>query len=68
MATEISSVFPISGIAGSGTYEGAMVIAPARSGVSVSMSFAVAVNLHLYVLGTSGLFGPRALLLAKSAG
>ena len=63
MGAELSSVLPFHGIAGSGSYEVAMVAALIPFGVSADAAFAGAVNLHLFLLGVTVLLGLLALLL-----
>ena len=63
MGAELSSVLPFHGIAGSGSYELAMVAALVPLGVSAEAAFAGAVNLHLFLLGVTVLLGLSALLL-----
>ncbi len=64
---ELSSVLPIHGIAGAGSYEAATVGALLPLGVSLEQALLVAVNLHLYLLLASVLFGGGALLLPSPA-
>jgi uncharacterized membrane protein YbhN (UPF0104 family) len=56
-------VLPVHGLAGAGTYEGAMVAALALSGAAPDIALLAAVNVHLLLLGTSLLFGLVAALL-----
>lgn len=63
MGAELSSVLPFHGIAGSGSYEVAMVAALVPVGVSAEAAFAGAVNLHIFLLGVTILLGLLALLL-----
>ena len=53
IAGELTAVLPINGIAGFGTYEGAIVVAMQLFGVSTNSALTGALNLHLVVLGTS---------------
>jgi len=62
---ELSSVLPFHGVAGSGSYELAMVAALVPSGVDASVALAGAVNLHLFLLGVTLLLGGAALLLPR---
>lgn len=62
---DISSVLPIHGIAGAGTFEAGVVAAMAPFGVPIETGTMAAVNLHLFVLGTSVLGGALALFIAK---
>jgi uncharacterized membrane protein YbhN (UPF0104 family) len=68
MGAELSSVLPFHGIAGSGSYELAMVAALVPLGVSAEAAFAGAVNLHLFLLGVTVLLGLLALLLPVRRG
>lgn len=63
MGAELSSVLPFHGIAGSGSYELAVVAALVPLGVSVETALAGAVNLHLFLLGVTLILGALALLL-----
>jgi len=68
MGAELSSVLPFHGIAGSGSYELAAVAALIPLGVDPRVALAGAVNLHLFVLGTTLLLGGLAFLLPRPAG
>jgi uncharacterized membrane protein YbhN (UPF0104 family) len=68
MGAELSSVLPFHGIAGSGTYEVAVVGALLPFGVDATAAFAGAVNLHLFVLGMTLILGALALLLPVRRG
>ena len=61
IAGELTAVLPINGIAGFGTYEGAIVVAMQLFGVTVDSALTGALNLHLLVLGTSILAAAAAL-------
>lgn len=50
---ELSSVLPINGVAGAGTYEAGIVAGLLPWGVDKSNALAAAVNLHLFVLGST---------------
>lgn len=63
MGAELSSVLPFHGIAGSGSYELAAVAALVPVGVSPAEAFSGAVNLHLFLLGSTLLLGGVALLI-----
>jgi len=67
MGAELSSILPFHGIAGAGSYELATVVALTPLGVNATAALAGAVNLHLFMLGGSLLFGALALLLPVSA-
>jgi glycosyltransferase 2 family protein len=66
MGAELSSILPIHGIAGSGSYEFAAVAALVPLGVDAKLALAGAVNLHLFLLGTTILLGALAFLLPKA--
>ena len=63
VGAELSSVLPFHGIAGAGSYELTGVAAMVPLGVEVAPALAGAVNLHLFLLGTTLLLGLVALLL-----
>lgn len=65
---DLTSVLPIHGIAGIGTYEGGVVAAVAPFGIPLEQALSGAVNLHLFLLGTSAVAGVFALLLQNSRG
>lgn len=65
MGAELSSVLPFHGIAGSGSYELAAVAALLPLGVDPRQALAGAVNLHLFLLGTTLILGALAFLLPK---
>jgi glycosyltransferase 2 family protein len=67
MGAELSTVLPFHGIAGSGSYEFAVVAALTPSGVDPKLALAGAVNLHLFLLGTTLVLGALAFLLPKTA-
>ena len=50
---ELTSVLPIHGVAGVGTYEAGIVAALLPSGVDAQTAVGAAVNLHLFLLGTT---------------
>lgn len=62
-AGELSSVLPIHGLAGSGTYEAATVGALVAVGVAHDVALLAAVNVHLFLLGIAILLGMAARLL-----
>lgn len=68
MGAELSSVLPFHGIAGSGSYELAVVAALAPLGVDPRLALAGAVNLHLFLLGTTLILGGLAFLLPRGTG
>ncbi|WP_462320297.1 lysylphosphatidylglycerol synthase transmembrane domain-containing protein [Halochromatium sp.] len=63
MGAELSTVLPFHGIAGSGSFELATVAAMVPLGVAPAEALAGAVNLHLFLLGTTLLLGFTALML-----
>jgi uncharacterized membrane protein YbhN (UPF0104 family) len=65
---ELSSVLPMHGLAGAGTYEAGVVAALAPFRVAPVEALAAAVNLHLFLLGVSGLGGALALALRSGRG
>lgn len=63
MGAELSSILPFHGIAGSGSYELAVMAALMPLGIEAAAALAGAVNLHLFLLGVTLLLGTLALLL-----
>lgn len=63
---DLSGVLPIHGLAGSGTYEAAMLAALLPLGFDAQSALAAAINLHIYLLGVSALSVPLALLVPSS--
>ena len=61
---ELSSVLPIHGIAGAGTYEGGILAGLLPLGVELEPALKAAVNLHLFVLGVSIFAGVLAAILS----
>ncbi len=59
---ELTSVLPIHGVAGLGTYEAGAVAALAGSGLSLERLVQAAVNLHLFILSVTLIGGGLALL------
>lgn len=68
LGAELSSVLPFHGIAGAGSYELTGMAAMVPLGVGVEAALAGAVNLHLFLLGTTLLLGAVALLLPVRSG
>ncbi len=66
LGAELSSVLPVHGIAGSGSYELAMVAALTPVGVAPQLTLTGAVNLHLFLLGSTLLLGLLGLLLPST--
>jgi len=60
---ELSSVLPFHGIAGAGTYEAGVLASLVPLGVQLEAALSAAVNLHLFVLGSSILAGVGAALV-----
>jgi len=65
MGAELSSVLPFHGIAGSGSYELAAVAALMPLGIEPKLALAGAVNLHLFLLGSTLILGALAFMLKK---
>lgn len=65
LGAELSSVLPFHGIAGAGSYELATVVAMVPFGVSATDALSGAVNLHLFVLGSTLILGLLALLIPR---
>jgi uncharacterized membrane protein YbhN (UPF0104 family) len=65
MGAELSSVLPFHGIAGAGSYELATIAGMMPFGVSAADALTGAVNLHLFVLGTTLILGLLALLIPR---
>ncbi len=59
---ELSSVLPLHGIAGAGTYEGGVLAGLVPLGIDLETALRGAVNLHLFVLGVAILAGILAAL------
>lgn len=69
VGAELSSVLPLHGVAGAGSYEAAMVAALYPFGVEPAAALGAAVNLHLFLLGVTLLSSLAALLIpARRAG
>ncbi len=62
---EVTSVLPIHGVAGAGTYEAGIVAALLPAGVNTEVAVTAAVNLHLFLLGATLLGGLLSLLLGR---
>ena len=60
---ELSSVLPIHGLAGAGTYEAGIMVGLLPRELDVQAALSGAVNLHLFVLGASVLSGALAYLI-----
>jgi len=66
MGAELSIVLPFHGIAGSGSYELAVMAALLPLGIDAAAALSGAVNLHLFLLGVTLLLGALAFLLPVS--
>ncbi len=64
---DASSVLPIHGVAGIGTYEAGVVLGGGLLGENARNILPAAINLHLFVLGASALAALVALLLPRQA-
>lgn len=64
IAGDLTSVLPVHGIAGAGTYEAGVVAGLLPYGAAPAAALAAAVNLHLFLLGTT-LAGGAASVLIK---
>ncbi len=62
---DLSSVLPIHGLAGSGTYEAAMLAALLPLGAEYEAVLTAAINVHIYILVTTLLAVPLAILLPR---
>jgi uncharacterized membrane protein YbhN (UPF0104 family) len=65
IAGDLTSVLPIHGVAGAGTYEAGVVAGLLPYGVAPQPALAAAVNLHLFLLGTTLLGGAISLFLGR---
>jgi uncharacterized membrane protein YbhN (UPF0104 family) len=65
LAGEFTSVFPIHGLAGVGTYEGGIVASLKGFGVNFDTAVQAAVNLHMFLLSSTILSGFIGLFLKK---
>ncbi len=63
IAGDLTSVLPVHGIAGAGTYEAGVVAGLMPYGVSAAAALAAAVNLHLFLLGTTLVSGALSLFI-----
>ncbi len=68
IGAELSSMLPVHGIAGAGSYELTGMAAMVPLGVGVAQALAGSVSLHLFLLGTTLVLGLLALLLPVAAG
>lgn len=65
IAGDFTSVLPIHGVAGAGTYEAGVLFGLMPFSLSVESSLAAAVNLHLFILGNALLGGLISLLVGR---
>lgn len=65
LGSELSSVLPIHGVAGSGSYELAMAAVLVPLGMGADAVIGAAVNLHLFLLGVTLLLAPLGLLIPR---
>lgn len=65
LGAELSSILPVHGIAGTGSYEAAAVAVLVPLGVPMDQALAGAVNLHLFLLGVTVLLGLIGLLIPR---
>ncbi|MDX9766673.1 MAG: lysylphosphatidylglycerol synthase transmembrane domain-containing protein [Ectothiorhodospiraceae bacterium] len=65
---DLTSVLPVHGIAGAGTYEAGVVAGLAPFGIALKEALAGAVNLHLFMLGATLIGGAASVLLPSGNG
>jgi len=65
LGAELSSILPVHGIAGTGSYEAAAVGVLVPLGVELNAALAGAVNLHLFLLGVTVLLAVIGLLIPR---
>lgn len=65
---ELTSVLPIHGVAGAGTYEAGIVAALLPQGLDGESALGAAVNLHLFLLGVTLIGGAFSLVMGRSHG
>ncbi|MCG6871120.1 MAG: flippase-like domain-containing protein [Gammaproteobacteria bacterium] len=65
IAGDLTSVLPVHGLAGAGTYEAGIVAALLPFGVAAESTLPAAVNLHLFLLGTAILAGLASVALPR---
>jgi len=63
IAGDLTSVLPVHGVAGAGTYEAGVVVGLLPYGVAAQPALAAAVNLHLFFLGTTLMGGVISVLI-----
>lgn len=57
LGAELSAILPIHGLAGAGSYEAGGILGGQLMGTALTDGFALAVQLHLFVLGLTCVFG-----------
>ncbi|MDX1251452.1 MAG: flippase-like domain-containing protein [Gammaproteobacteria bacterium] len=65
IAGDLTSVLPVHGVAGMGTYEAGVVAGLLPYGVTAQAALPAAVNVHLFLLGSTLVGGAFSLLLGK---
>lgn len=63
IAGDLTSVLPIHGVAGAGTYEAGVVAGLLPYGIAAAPALAAAVNLHLFILGATVVGGALSLMI-----
>lgn len=63
IAADLTSVLPVHGVAGAGTYEAGALAVLVPGGLSTATALGAAVNLHLFVLGGAVLGGAASLMI-----
>lgn len=63
IAGDLTSVLPVHGVAGAGTYEAGVVAGLLPYGVAAQPALAAAINLHLFLLGTTLVGGAISLFI-----
>lgn len=62
---DLTSILPINGLAGAGTYEAGVIAGLLPYGIDAKTGLAAAVNLHLFMLAATLLGGAASLLIGK---
>jgi uncharacterized membrane protein YbhN (UPF0104 family) len=63
LGAELSSILPIHGLAGAGSYEAGGIIGSALMGLSPVLALEMTIQLHIYVLSLTAVFGILGVLL-----
>ena len=63
LGAELSSIFPIHGLAGAGSYEAGGIIGSTFMGLSPVLALEMTIQLHIYVLSLTAVFGILGVLL-----